>query len=503
MGNVKEYGTIISTFESPSTRKFSFVISKGAVVRRGQFVQLKTGDGVLLGRVADVYKTNRYFMRPESVKEYESSGKVLDEIFPVNDWEYLVADVTSLGVFNNNSFQESNFPPSPGTRVLEPERDIISKFFGFDDNGLHIGDLSYHDLDVKINLTRFLQKHLAILALSGAGKSYLTSVLIEELLDRKEELGQLAVIIIDPHGEYTSFADDPKYAARIKVFNSDEIRIGLSHISPYELSGYMPELKSYAQERVLIKNISELKGSKRNYSIKDLIETIEEKEMNQTTKDVLLALLDNLRMTGLFGVNDYPDIHELAKQGGMSIIDLYGITNLRKKQIIVNHIAKKLFEARMNGSIPPFLLVLEEAHQFAPEKAKKEYALSKSILQRIAREGRKFNASLCLISQRPVQLSTTILSQCNTNFILRITNPYDLKHIGESSEGITKDVLDQISSLHVGTGLIVGEGVNFPVFVKIRARRSKESSKGASLETVAIEYSKNKKNKEKDASEFM
>jgi DNA helicase HerA-like ATPase len=503
MNGVNEYGTVISTLEGPSTRRFSFVINKDAVVRRGQFVQLKTGDGILLGRVADVYKTNRYFMRPESVKEYESSGRPMDDIFPVGDWEYLVADVIALGVFNDKDFQDSDFPPSPGTKVMEPERDLIGRFFGFDGNGIHIGDLSYHDLEVKINLTRLLQKHLAVLALSGAGKSYLTSVLIEELLDRKEEAGQMAVIIIDPHGEYSCFADDPRYSSKTRVFASDEIRIGLPRISPYELSSYMPELTSHAQERVLIKNLSELRRSKKNYSINDLIEALEEKDMNQTTKDVLLALLDNLRMSGLFGINDYPGVHELAKQGNVSIIDLYGTTNLRKKQIIVNHTAKVLFEARTRGLIPPFLLILEEAHQFAPEKAKKEYALSRGILQRIAREGRKFNASLCLISQRPVQLSTTILSQCNTNLILRITNPYDLKHIGESSEGITKDVLDQISSLKVGTGLIVGEGVNFPVFVKIRGRHSKESGKGSSIESVAVEFSKNRKDKEKDAKEFM
>jgi hypothetical protein len=71
---MQEIGTVISTLEGPSTRKFSFVINKDSVVRRGQFVQLRNHDGNLIGRVSDVFKANKYFMRPESVKEYESSG---------------------------------------------------------------------------------------------------------------------------------------------------------------------------------------------------------------------------------------------------------------------------------------------------------------------------------------------------------------------------------------------------------------------------------------------
>ncbi|MCK4714593.1 MAG: hypothetical protein KAT35_03390, partial [Candidatus Aenigmarchaeota archaeon] len=61
-----ELGTVVSSMEGPSTRKFSFVINIGVMVRRGQFIQLRTEEGELIGRVSDVYKTNRYFMRPES-----------------------------------------------------------------------------------------------------------------------------------------------------------------------------------------------------------------------------------------------------------------------------------------------------------------------------------------------------------------------------------------------------------------------------------------------------
>jgi hypothetical protein len=149
-----EYGTVISTFEGPSTRKFSFVINPHTVVRRGQYVQINTPDGKLVGRIADVVKTNRYFMRPDSVKEYESSGRKMDEIFPVSDWEYLVGEVRILGVFTGTTFEDSSFPPSPGMRVLEPETDVLTRFFGLHENGLYLGEMPYHDIPIKLDITR-------------------------------------------------------------------------------------------------------------------------------------------------------------------------------------------------------------------------------------------------------------------------------------------------------------------------------------------------------------
>jgi len=498
---MEEYGTVISTIEGPSTRKFSFVVKKG-VVRRGQFVELKTEEGRLIGRVADVFKTNRYFMRPESVKEYESSGKEMSEIFPVTDWEFLVADVSPLGVFSNNSFQDALFPASPGTGVFEPDSKILEDFFGMDSSGLYLGEFANHDLKVKVSPTRLLQKHLAILALSGAGKSYLTSLLIEELLNRKPEEG-ISIVIIDPHGEYSSFADDQKFSHKTKVFRASDIRIGLPNLSRYNFSEFVPKL-SGAQAREMIKVFMEMKSKNKNYGIVDVVKSVEENEgINSKTKDVIVSTLLDMSETGIFGVADYPPLKELARQGGITVIDLSETTSLRKKQIIATYVARKLFNFRRRGLIPPFLLVLEEAHQFVPEGSSREEAISRSVMTTIAREGRKFHASLCLISQRPKRLSTTILSQCNSNIILKLTNPYDLKHVEETSEGITRDVVKQISSLRVGTGLLVGEAVNFPLFVRFRKRESRESEKGSPLDQAAREYFEKMKQQKKDAKSFM
>ena len=135
--------------------------------------------------------------------------------------------------------------------------------------------------------------------------------------------------------------------------------------------------------------------------------------------------------------------------------------------MIVEYLASRLFYMRKKNKVPPFLMIVEEAHQFCPEQSK---SISKSIIETIAREGRKFMACLNLVSQRPKKLSTTALSQCNSKLILKISNPYDLKHLMESDEALTKSYGEMISSLAVGELLIVGNAVNYPVFIEVRQR---------------------------------
>jgi DNA helicase HerA-like ATPase len=177
--------------------------------------------------------------------------------------------------------------------------------------------------------------------------------------------------------------------------------------------------------------------------------------------------------------------------------------SLKKKQVMVSYIGRRLFSLRKKNEIPPFLLLIEEAHNFAREKAEAREAVSRSVIETIAREGRKFGASLCLISQRPVNLSTTALSQCNTHIILRITNPNDLTHIEMSSEGIDSRISKSISGLRVGEAIIVGEATNYPVFVNIRDRKSLKREKGLPLHEQAKQFEEAKEKKEAQVEAFL
>lgn len=498
-----EIGTVISSETGPSSDEFWIVLNdnKGIPIRKHQFVQLKTEDGLLIARVSDIIKTNRYFTRAESVSEFERAGRPLMEQFPVDRWEYLIAKSIPLGIYSNGMQKRVSFPPSPGDKVYKADEKILSEFFGFDNkSGVSIGKVEFHDLDAKLNITKLFQKHLAVLAISGAGKSYTTSVLIEELLDRSEELGKPAIILFDPHGEYTGFADDENYITKTKVYSKD-ISVATSKLSIFNLGELIPQM-SAVQRRELAPIIKTLREKKKSYTLFDLISEVESSNMNPKTKGALISWLADLNYTGLFKSSDSPSIGELAVPGQLSIFDFSELIHLKEKQMILTYFARKLFDARRQNKIPPFILIIEEAHQFAPGGELEELAISRGVVEQIAREGRKFNACLVLISQRPKRLATTALSQCNTNFILKVTNPIDLQHIAESCEGMTRDVLDIIPGLKVGEALIMGEAVNYPILVKVRERRSKKSDKGMKLEDALVKYRQDKKLRSEDLEIF-
>lgn len=499
---MQEVGTVISTEEGPSSTELRFVINdnKSKLVRKGEFVQLAFDDGILICRVEEVLKENKYYSRPDSVVEYERSGKPMMEQFPVERWEYTIARATALGVYKDGRQKRATFPVSPGQRVLKADTEILSDFLGFDKEGIHIGNVEFHDIEAKLNISKLFQKHLAVLAMSGAGKSYTTSVLIEELLNRPKKLGKPAIIIFDPHGEYTGFSNDQDYTIETKVIDGSNLSIAAKNLSIQTFSELIPKMTG-VQERELGIIIKKIKETKRHYTLFDVIEEVEKCVKVLKTKESLVSWLNKLNYTGLFKSDDNPRIEDIAKLGQLAVFDLSGITNVTEKQIIVAYFARRLFNLRRSKKIPPFVMIVEEAHQFAPN-SEEEQSISRTVIETIAREGRKFNACLVLISQRPKRLSTTALSQCNTNIILRITNPVDLQHIQESTEGITNDLMNMIPGLKVGEAVIAGEAVNYPVLIRVRERRSKDMEKGVRLEDELVKFSDSEKSKEEDMEAF-
>ncbi|MCL6088661.1 MAG: ATP-binding protein [Candidatus Marsarchaeota archaeon] len=499
-------GTVISTLEgTPNTNEFHFVI-QGEGVKKGQFVQVQGASGPVLGVVVELSRSNRYFERAESVAEYERLG-VLTAQFPTAEWEYMVAAVRVQGVLNGAHLARSSLPVAPGHPVHCASDEQLKTLLALDEHGLELGTLLHHTLPIRLSLSRLLQKHLAILAMSGAGKSYLAGVLIEELLDRPPAKGRVAVVVIDNHGEYAGFKDSP-YRSRVQVLDGAKMRIGLRHLSASQLAEWSS--MSAVARRALDAHVSALKKRvKETHNPEGLDELIEgvrsDAGLNkkENVRGPLLEALEELKYLRVIGAGDSFKPADVLKPGHLTVIDLSGVDSLRKKQILVAHYGRKLFRQRKKGLIPPYVMVVEEAHNFARERAEKHNALAKPIIETLAREGRKFGACLCLISQRPVQLSTTALSQCNSNIILRITNPFDLKHIGESCEGIDSRMLDSITSLRVGEALLLGEATGAPVFVSIRKRRSQTAARGESLEKLAQEFEDKNKRKEDEIEAFL
>jgi len=498
-------GTVVSTMDGPSPSRVDFVVNNGKA-HKGMFIELTYSEGTMMCMIEELIKTNRYFERPDSVK---AIGDELEKNFPAAEWEFLLAKAKPLGVFNDNLIQRSTFPPSPGTKVYVAKDENIKKFLKLEDNGLNLGKIQFHDVQLKSNLSKLLQKHLAVLAMSGAGKSYFMSVLLEELCKRKKEQGQIATVVFDTHGEYTSFGEPcdkgfTDFSASTKVIDATKIKISVSNMNQSMLSSIIPGITP-VQKRELLRIIfrlnSEMKSGVGPFDLATI--KAEVASLDSKTAIPLQAALDELENLKLFSKIDEPLPLDLVKPGQLTIINLNNIISEKKKQLIVYYFSQKLFNARRLKKVCPFAVVVEEAHNFIPETTAAEHALAKPILRTIAREGRKFGASLIIVSQRPKRLDTTTLANCNTNIILRITNPYDLDHIKQSSEGLDSNSVNMISSLRVGEALIVGEAVSAPTFFKVRLRESMPSKHENTLEEAAKMFSALDKKQEEEIDSFL
>ncbi|MHA1990939.1 MAG: ATP-binding protein [Candidatus Hodarchaeales archaeon] len=470
-----EIGAVIATDTSPSTSIVDAVLKNETIdVSRGEILEIPySSKEILIVLVKEIQKSNTYFSNAGVLKDRESYSRINQELFPTDEWATTFLLLKPLGVYSEKGIKRVKIPINPGSKIFKARSQLMTEFFGFsrDGNGLNLGYLTAVDTPVNLEFSKLLRKHLAILAISGAGKSYSTSVLLEELINRPKESGRLPVLILDPHGEYTYFANKNqvtnKSTSLVTVYPGNYFSISTQSLSAWKIREYSQDI-SAVQVRELDRIIIQLKKNNSLNSFMDIILEIENNSvLNSRTRESLLGWLDGLLRLEIFGSVDFPIIKDLLIPGQISVIDLSKIQSIKKKQIICAHIARTAFSLRRKGNVSPFLLIIEEAHQFCPEQ---ERSISKNIIETIAREGRKFFASLCLISQRPIKLSSTALSQCNTHLIMKIKNPYDLDYIGRLSEGIDRDTQKMLPDLEVGEAFLVGEAVKYPILFKIREK---------------------------------
>ncbi|MDH5401926.1 MAG: ATP-binding protein [Candidatus Heimdallarchaeota archaeon] len=488
----REIGVVIATHETPTPQEFHFVISESTIrdsIENGTFIQVDHMDEKILGVIQSLRRVNRYYSSADIIHG-SSTSSALNTIYPADRWDYLIAKVKILGSYLNSIKQRSTKPVMPGVKVYSVSENILEEFLGMDANGMYLGKVKQSKVLAKINLDRILQKHLAILSISGGGKSYTTSVLIEELLRRQINQGRPCIVLFDVHGEYKglkSITNNPVFEnSEVVVYSGSDIKLALNNMSVGDFYKIIPSM-SHAQGRELSLILKSLSAQQKPFTIDQIISNIQQREMNPLVKEALFGWMLQLQNSYLFSSTENPMLENEIQPGKLLIFDLSSFTSLWKKRIIVHYFLTRLFELRRTRVIPPIINFIEEAHQFCPEIESSE---SKSIIHTIAREGRKFLCSLVLISQRPINLSTTALSQCNSHLILRILNPHDLTYIGRTSEGINAETLGLISDLGVGEALLVGEAVNYPVFIQIRKKLFISNYDDTSLEKESRRYDK-------------
>ncbi len=162
-------------------------------------------------------------------------------------------------------------------------------------------------------------------------------------------------------------------------------------------------------------------------------------------------------------------------KSNVTVIDLSGIP-FEVLSITVSLISRLLFDYGYyhKKSLPvgvdseaPLLIIYEEAHKYVPRSDLIKYRASKTAIERIAKEGRKYGVTLGVVSQRPSEVSETIFSQCNNFIAMRLTNPDDQNYVKKLLPDALGDITNALPSLKSGEALLIGESISLPSVVQI------------------------------------
>ncbi len=479
---------------------FNFVVARDATIQRGEYVKVKHEFyGWVLAKVGEIKRYN---------ETYSLNAITGVSIPKAGVEERIIASARVIGYIDEREILKTpKMPFKPGENVYEADAGIIKRTLKLGNtSGIYLGILDGHkeNIPVYLNPNKLVQKHVSVLAKTGAGKSYTVGVLIEELIENN-----VPVVIIDPHGEYSSlknyndipkelnlmerFGIKPKAYKNIVEYSTQmninpqcdkKLTLDITRMNYGNFLDILPIKLSNVQEGLLYQALNVVKSYGR-YTLEDIIRVLDEDDSK--SKYRLITNLEILRDSKIFEGKPVKT-SELVRKGIVSIINLRGVAP-EIQDIIVSRLSTEVFEDRKLGRIPPLFFLVEEAHNFAPERGFGSMASTK-VFRTIASEGRKFGLGLCVVTQRPARIDKSVLSQCNTQIILKVTNPNDMRAISQSIESFTPELEDEIKQLEPGKALIVGEAVEQPIFVEVRVKRTKHG--GGSIDLVRKTKKKDK-----------
>ncbi len=417
--------------------------------------------------------------------------------------------VAIMGYYDEElgSFVNPWIPPQSGRPIYLADNAMLTRVLSKRQPGsvgaAQIGSLLTRPdgaVPVVLDVKELVSTHLAIIASTGAGKSYLASVLIEELMRPNNKA---CVLIVDPHGEYDTLdqiANLPEfregsgrnaYQARVQVYKHDQVKVRISSLTLGDLRYLLPDL-SEKQHYLLGRAYSRVTRASKGkpWTVEDLKRAVsetgkeeqedEEAPDNSATVGALRWRISSRLQENNFVFDDYQhlDLREIFRPGQCTVLQLNEIDD-RDQQVIVATLLRRLNKARMDterGKVHPgdesylpypVFLLLEEAHHFAPAGGD---VITTGILKQILAEGRKFGIGVGLISQRPGKLDADVLSQCLTQCIMRIVNEVDQKNVATAIEGVGRDLLGNLPALSKGQVIVAGGAVNTPVLCRVRTR---------------------------------
>jgi hypothetical protein len=430
------------------------------------------------------------------------------------------------------------------------EKDLLDIYGKKDSGSIEIGKhSSSENLSVYVDLHKLVLRHCAILGSTGSGKSNTTVSVLKAVLG---DYQGSRVILVDPHGEYSSAFPDAKVFKINDPANPLFIPFWLMSFDElaYFLVGAKPtddQKPDYRLFRELVTNFKKenctlkagvvnpnfvtadspipfsarklwhemnwwLNGTFSNSNKDDQTKaTVQElnngdcetlvpaqftpyptnnsapfkskhQEFYSYEKKILSRLKDS-RYDFLFNPGDYKnaaspkDLHNLLNEWigsdkKLAILDLSGVP-FEVLDITVGLITRFIYDSMFwgrhetyTGKGRPLLLAYEEAHNYLSKNDNNSY--SKEAVETVFKEGRKFGLGALVISQRPSEISETILAQVGTFIALRLTNSGDQSIVKNSAPDNLNSLIDLLPSLRTGEAIIVGEAIKIPSRVRIK-----------------------------------
>ena len=502
-------GTVKGPGERP--HEFLFITADHARARVGEFVYYTARDGReerrIIGNV-----TGRRLVRnlPDTfLSDPETPPALVSSLIGLDGegCELYEITVETVGYFSRalGDFVNPRIPPRPGDPVFLASSatlsDCLSPRHAGETGSAHVGSLLTREageVPVVLSIKDVVSTHLAILASTGAGKSYTAGVLVEELM---MPYNRAAVLVVDPHGEYDTlrsietdarFASaDGEYKPEVKVFTHERVKVRFSSLTEADIKYLLPEGTSDKMLHFLSQAFRQLTATRQNelWGYHDLRDEVKAQKYegdargessNASSIEGLLWRLDSRfdKPNSIFSDSEHIPLAELFRPGRCTVLQLSDIEQ-NEQQVVVATLLRRVNKARMMSvrgeAVPgsdndlryPVFTLLEEAHRFAPAG---QTVVSTNILKQILSEGRKFGVGIGLITQRPGKLDQDVLSQCMTQVIMRIVNPIDQDTVAKSVEGAGRQLLQELPALTKGQAVISGVGVNTPVMCRVRER---------------------------------
>jgi hypothetical protein len=397
--------------------------------------------------------------------------------------------------------------PSLGDIVCRANKEELAKAYACDsDTSIRVGHIQQDpSIPAMIKIDEMLGKHFAVLGTTGTGKSCTVALILRRILEKNP---QAHILLLDVHREYASsfkgmseVITPDNMALPFWLLNFDEsveILVGqhaaretdieiLRELIPQAKARYMSNQRrdKAPQARTLADQMNIGVDTPIPFRTSDLIGIIDEYigklEMRgelspyKRLKSRIETISRDPRYAFMFGSLTVQDnmaavlarIFRIPVNGKpIAILELGGLPS-EIINVVVSVLARLAFDFGVwsAGQIP-ITFVCEEAHRYVPIDKTLGFEPTKRSISRIAKEGRKYGVSLCIVTQRPAELDPTILSQCNTIFSMRLTNERDQDILRAGISDAAASLMEFMSTMGTGEAVTFGEGVALPTRIK-------------------------------------